>query len=65
MEKIEGVLDETISAEDYRLKGGEQPLFNLSDVDFDALRERFNTGKKRTEAEKLRALAGAQSASHG
>jgi type I restriction enzyme R subunit len=56
MEKIEGVLDETISAEDYRLKGGEQPLFNLSDVDFDALRERFNTGKKRTEAEKLRAL---------
>ena len=57
MAKIEAVLDETISAEDYRLKEhGEQPLLDLSQVDFDALREKFDQGRKRTEAERLRAL---------
>lgn len=57
MAKIEAVLDETISAEDYRLKGqGDQPLLDLSQVDFDVLRERFANGRKRTEAERLRAV---------
>ncbi|MFY0636653.1 type I restriction endonuclease subunit R [Maricaulis maris] len=57
MGQIEALLDETISAEDYRLKAqGEQPLLDLSQVDFDALREKFAGGRKRSEAERLRAL---------
>lgn len=57
LEQIEGVLDEVISAEDYKLKAqGKQPLLDLSKVDFDALAEKFSKGRKRTEAERLRAL---------
>ena len=57
MKQIEAVLDETISAEDYRLAGDEQKaLLDLSQVDFEALRERFANGRQRTEAERLRAL---------
>ena len=57
MAQIEAVLDETISAEDYRLKDqGTQPLLDLSQIDFEVLQEKFKKGKKRTEAERLRAL---------
>lgn len=57
LEQIEGVLDEVISAEDYKLKRqGEEPLLDLSKVDFDALAEKFSKGRQRTEAERLRAL---------
>lgn len=57
MTKIEAVLDDTITTEDYRLKDQDsQPLLDLSQVDFDALRERFASGRKKTEAERLRAL---------
>ena len=58
MEEVETLLDETISAEDYRMAGGapEQRLVNLAEVDFEALQEQFNSGKKKTAAERLKAL---------
>ncbi|MGC9468197.1 MAG: type I restriction enzyme endonuclease domain-containing protein, partial [Anaerolineae bacterium] len=50
---VSRVLDESIKAKPYVIQepGGR---YDLSQIDFDALRERFETGRKRTEAEKLR-----------
>jgi type I restriction enzyme R subunit len=57
MGRVEALLDETISAEDYRMPGdGPQALVNLAEVDFEALQAKFETGKKKTEAERLKAL---------
>ena len=57
MGRIEALLDETIAAEDYRMPGDEpQALLNLSEVDFEALQAKFDKGKKKTEAERLKAL---------
>lgn len=58
MEEVQVLLDQTISAEDYRMSGGapEQRLVNLAEVDFDALQEQFDSGKKKTAAERLKAL---------
>ena len=58
MEEVEALLDQTISAEDYRMVGGapEQRLINLAEVDFEALQEQFDGGKKKTAAERLKAL---------
>jgi type I restriction enzyme R subunit len=51
--QIEAVLDETIKAKDYVIREQKAP-YDLSKVDFEALQERFEQGRKRTEAEKLR-----------
>ena len=51
--QIETVLDATIKAKDYVIREPQAP-YDLSKVDFEALRERFEQGRKRTEAEKLR-----------
>lgn len=59
MGKIEELLDASIAAEGYIIHDvpdGEEKLIDLSRIDFDKLRERFKTARKRTEAEKLRAL---------
>lgn len=58
MEEVEALLDQTISAEDYRMSGGapEQRLVNLAEVDFETLQEQFDSGKKKTAAERLKAL---------
>lgn len=57
LNEVEALLDHTISAEDYRMAGASgQRLVNLSEVDFEALQEQFNTGKKKTAAERLKAL---------
>lgn len=57
MSEVEALLDETISAEDYRMAGTpEQRLVNLADVDFEALQKQFDSGKKKTAAERLKAL---------
>ncbi|HYE32149.1 MAG TPA: type I restriction endonuclease subunit R [Methylomirabilota bacterium] len=54
MNRIETVLDEAIGANGYEIK--EQPKrYDLSKIDFDALRAAFNKGKKRTELERLKA----------
>jgi len=58
MEQVEDLLDRSVAADPYVMpKGGTtQPLVDLSRIDFDKLREQFDTGRKRTEAEKLRTL---------
>ena len=57
MDKVEALLDRTISAEDYRMSGdGPQKLVNLAEIDFEALAAQFDSGKKKTAAERLKAL---------
>jgi len=57
MEKVEKLLDESIATEGYIIR--DQPsskIINLSEIDFEALKKKFNQGRKRTELEKLKAL---------
>ncbi len=59
MEGVNRVLDESISARSFVIpesKDDEEPV-DLSRVDFEALKKRFEQGRKNTEAEKLRACA--------
>ncbi|MBI5518531.1 MAG: type I restriction endonuclease subunit R, partial [Desulfovibrio sp.] len=58
MEQVEDLLDRSVAADPYVMPAGgpEQPLVDLSQIDFDKLRGQFTEGRKRTEAEKLRAL---------
>jgi type I restriction enzyme R subunit len=59
MGKVEELLDASIAAEGYIIHDvpeGEDKLIDLSRIDFEKLRKRFETARKRTEAEKLRAL---------
>ncbi|MDA2925760.1 DUF3387 domain-containing protein, partial [Acidobacteria bacterium AH-259-G07] len=60
MEDVEKLLDRSVAAEPYVIHEpgevyGEQRV-DLSQVDFEALQKRFVEGRKRTEAERLRAL---------
>lgn len=57
MQQVEELLDRSIAPVPYVIKDdGDQPLHSLSEIDFEKLKERFSQGRKRTEAEKLRAL---------
>jgi len=56
---LSAVLDGAILARRYVIHGG-GPLHDLSQVDFDALRQRFEQGRRRTEAEKLRGVLNAR-----
>ena len=60
MRAIEQLLDESVSTEGYVIHAqaapGEDHRLDLSRIDFDALRARFERGRKRTEAERLRSL---------
>lgn len=57
MEQVEDLLDRSVAPIPYVLpKTSEEPLFNLSQIDFDKLKAKFGASRKRTEAEKLRAL---------
>jgi type I restriction enzyme R subunit len=59
MEQVEQLLDRSVASEPYVIRersaayvtGG---AIDLSRIDFDALKKRFEEGRKRTEAEKLR-----------
>lgn len=52
-EAIEDLLDESIASEGYIIQPGGQ-LVDLTEIDFEALKEKFAKTRKRTEAEKLR-----------
>ena len=59
MREVEGLLDKSIASEGYEIRYRTEPygpdhLVDLSKIDFDALRAKFEQGHKRTEAEKLR-----------
>ncbi|MET0100097.1 MAG: type I restriction endonuclease subunit R [Sedimenticola sp.] len=61
MEQVEDLLDQSVAAEAYVIQEepGEYDVnkrIDLSQIDFEKLKEMFNKGRKRTEAEKLRAL---------
>ncbi len=60
MEKVEQLLDDSIAAEGYVIREPTADYeadryVDLSQIDFEALRKRFEDGRKRTEAERLRA----------
>ena len=59
MGQVEDLLDSSIAAEGYvihEVPEDEEPLIDLSQIDFEKLQEKFQAGRKRTEAEKLRAM---------
>jgi type I restriction enzyme R subunit len=55
MDKVGDLLDDSISTLGYVIHATEETsVIDLSNIDFDALKEHFAKGKKRTEAEKLK-----------
>ncbi len=52
MEQVEDLLDRSIAAKGYVIR--EQRLIDLSAIDFEALREEFERGRKHIEAERLK-----------
>lgn len=57
MKQVDDLLDQSVAPVPYVIEeADEEKLFDLSQIDFEKLQERFNSGKKRTESEKLRAL---------
>jgi len=58
MQDVEDLLDRSVAPVPYLIDTTtpDEPLFDLSQIDFEKLKEKFATGRKRTEAEKLRSL---------
>ena len=58
MNDVEALLNDSIATEGYHIAPAKalEGLVNLSDIDFEALQKAFDTGRKRTEAEKLKRL---------
>lgn len=59
MQQVEGLLDSSIATEGYVIRqltgaNGDEYLIDLSGIDFEALAEKFKTGRKRTINEKLK-----------
>jgi len=54
MAQVERLLDESVSAEPYVIR--EKSHVDLSKIDFEVIRQRFERGQKRIEAERLRRL---------
>lgn len=66
--KVEALLDESVAANAYVIHappGEGATLIDLNEIDWEKLAERFAKGKKRTEAEKLRAAVAAKVAMLG
>jgi type I restriction enzyme R subunit len=55
MGQVEDLLDRSVAPLPYSFPEDEE-LLDISQIDFEKLKEKFETGRKRTEAEKLRAL---------
>jgi len=58
MAEVEGLLDRSIDAKGYAIQG--QAPVDLSRIDFEVLRRRFEEGRKRIEIEKLRSSIAAK-----
>ena len=58
MSDVEELLNDSIATEGYHMPPASKPeaLVNLSEIDFEALKQRFSEGRKFTEAEKLKRL---------
>ncbi len=59
MGAVEELLDESVSARGYVIREA-GVFYNLSQIDFEALKQQFERGRKRTEAEKLRGTINAR-----
>lgn len=57
--EIEGLLDLSVEVKEYVISGAGQ-VYDLSKIDFDALRQRFAQGGQHTEVEKLRGAVDAK-----
>ncbi len=53
---VEDLLDRSVAPIPYETPGEPPEVIDISQTDFDKLRAKFDTGKQRTEAERLRAL---------
>lgn len=53
MGAVEDLLDESVTARPYAIRES-GVLYDLSQIDFEALKQQFEQGRKRTEAERLR-----------
>ena len=61
MAQVEQLLDESVAANAYLIRGEERDaLMDLSQVDWDAVKEMFNSGRQRTAAQKLRSMLSAR-----
>ena len=59
MNQVGELLDESIATKGYVIHPTEESsLIDLSEIDFEALKEHFQIGRKRTEAEKLKQAVG-------
>lgn len=57
MQDVDDLLDESVAPVPYLISEGEESkLHDISQIDFEKLKERFQKGRKRTEVEKLKAL---------
>ena len=58
MEEVELLMDESIAAEGYAIgdRRGKYKAVDLSKIDFEALKQKFEKSRKRIEAERLRGL---------
>lgn len=54
MADVEELLDQSVAAEAYVIRDRADELVDLSQIDFEALRKKFEKGKKHIEAEKLK-----------
>ncbi|MSP23395.1 MAG: DUF3387 domain-containing protein [Dehalococcoidia bacterium] len=52
MDDVEALLDSSVATEDYVIRN--DPPIDLSQIDFDALAARFQSGRRHTDAERLR-----------
>jgi len=59
MGAVEELLDESVSARGYVIRD-KGVFYDLSQIDFEALKQQFEQGRKRTEAEKLRGTISAK-----
>jgi type I restriction enzyme, R subunit len=60
IEQVESLLDESIAAQGYIIRNTNASRLDLSKIDFEALAAKFNKGRKRTEAEKLKGAINAK-----
>ncbi|WP_280569791.1 type I restriction endonuclease subunit R [Chromohalobacter sp. 296-RDG] len=57
MQDVDDLLDQSVAPVPYVINDeDDKPLYDLSQIDFEKLKEKFSQGKKCTESEKLRAL---------
>lgn len=57
MQQVEELLDQSVAPIPYVIEETDsEALYDLSKIDFEKLKDKFNNGKKRTEAERLRNL---------